>query len=67
MLGENTPPYPVPIAVYDALEKATPAERREIVLRLIAAHPKGRLELLEREERRAKRLGFVAGNRIRRS
>jgi uncharacterized protein YjbI with pentapeptide repeats len=39
--------------VYERLEKATPEEKTDIVLRLIEEYPKGRLELPERDEVRA--------------
>jgi uncharacterized protein YjbI with pentapeptide repeats len=45
--------YRVPLEVYDQLERATPDERVDIVLRLIEEHQKHRLELPERDGRSA--------------
>ena len=44
--------------VYERLEKATSAERTDIVLSLIEAHPEGRLELPERDGMRANLQGI---------
>jgi len=45
--------YQVPLEVYDQLERATPEERADIVLRLIEEHPEYGLELPAREGKRA--------------
>jgi hypothetical protein len=37
--------YQVPLEVYDELDRATPEQRTEIVLRLIEEHPQGKLVL----------------------
>ncbi len=45
--------HQVPSEVYKELKQATPEQERDIILRLIEEHPRGRLELPERDGMRA--------------